>query len=122
MASASKTIEVPEIEITMEYGDLTRLYVQCDATSQELICRLQKISYELPSIYLDKEEWKSKYNSYVVYDNKPFLVDGFNYRMWLKGNINELKFLEYILNKYIDQVQSISNSYNLKEATDVKHK
>ena len=45
----------------------------------------------------EKKEWKSKYNSYVIYDYEPFCSDGFEINLIIssrdKNHVNFVKFL-----------------------------
>lgn len=53
-----------------------------------------------------KQEWKSKYNTYIVYDYAPFATEGFKYSVDIKcRNKDYTKWLMYeieqTLNRYI---------------------
>ena len=47
--------------------------------------------------YIAETKWKSKYNSYVVYDYEPFCSDGFEIYLTITGEPNYLKFLKYLI-------------------------
>lgn len=57
------------------------------------------IKQELTSlpIKIEKEQYQSKYNSYVVYDYEPFCSDGMNIIMHIKGEEVFIKYLEKVL-------------------------
>lgn len=58
-------------------------------------------------------EWKSKYNSYVVYDYEPFCLDGFVKRRRLEFKSEEhIKFFLYLLNNYIDNIKQLQINYD----------
>ena len=47
---------------------------------------------------LERKEWKSKYNSYVVYDYEPFCTDGFEINLVISSNDSSfLNFIKYFL-------------------------
>lgn len=50
--------------------------------------------------YIEKKEWKSKYNSYVIYDYEPFCSDGFEINIVISSNsINNVGFIKYLYDK-----------------------
>lgn len=54
-------------------------------------------------------EWKSKYNSYVVYDYEPFYSDGFNISIIL-SSANDFNLLAF--KHYYDSKMSIIDNLN----------
>lgn len=57
---------------------------------------LEKIAIE-NNCRIEKKEWRSKYNSYVVYDYEPFCSDIFEISITISSNVyNDLLFLEYL--------------------------
>ena len=47
-----------------------------------------------------KKEWKSKYNSYVVYDYEPFCSDGFEINIVISSiSLNNVGFIKYLYTK-----------------------
>lgn len=54
---------------------------------------------------IEKKEWKSKYNSYVVYDYEPFCSDGFEINMQISAH-NPL-YLDFIKYLYDEKIQTI---------------
>ena len=59
--------------------------------SKDIIPWLEQTALE-NNCLIDKKEWKSKYNSYVIYDYEPFCSDGFEI------NVNKLDTIEYLNN------------------------
>ena len=65
--------------------------------------------------YVDSKptEWKSKYNSYVVYDYEPFCAEGFLKRRYLKFKSEQhIKFFLHLLDKHLDNIKQAQISYN----------
>lgn len=69
------------------------------------------------SCCIKKQEWKSKYNNYVVYDYEPFCTDGFKLNLIVKGDVNHLKFLKFIYDKRLKLMDYINNCYKNEKVT-----
>ncbi len=49
---------------------------------------------------VEKKEWRSKYNNYIVYDYEPFCSEGFEISMTITSRFPEfLKFVKYLYDK-----------------------
>ncbi|MBR2524875.1 hypothetical protein IKE67_00255 [bacterium] len=70
---------------------------------------------------VDKKEWKSKYNSYVVYDYEPFCSDGFEINLQVSShNPAYLDFIKYLYDEKMHTINYLkscmdSQSYVKKE-------
>lgn len=59
---------------------------------------------------IEKKEWKSKYNSYVVYDYEPFCSDGFEINIVLSSHdINYLNFLKFLYDNKLNVIDYLNN-------------
>ena len=59
---------------------------------------------------IEKKEWKSKYNSYVVYDYEPFCSDGFEINMQISShNPFYLDFIKYLYDEKIQTLEYLNN-------------
>lgn len=90
-----------------------------DAEHKEIEKMLDKYGDEL-NISPDKKEWKSKYNSYVLYDYEPFCSDGFILKVYYPVN-ERVDFLKYLVNKQIDIINKMNSTYNMEEHIDNEH-
>ncbi len=64
--------------------------------AKELLPWLENLAWEC-RCKIEKKEWKSKYNNYVIYDYEPFCSDGFEINVTLSSRRNEyLNFLRYL--------------------------
>lgn len=54
---------------------------------------------------IERKEWKSKYNSYVVYDYEPFCTDGFEINLVITSH--DPAFLNFIKYLYEEKVNTI---------------
>ena len=58
----------------------------------------------------EKKEWKSKYNSYVVYDYEPFCSEGFEINLLLSSfDLSYLNFIKYLYNEKINTIKYLNN-------------
>lgn len=72
--------------------------------SKELIPWLEVLASEY-RCKIEKKEWKSKYNNYVIYDYEPFCSDGFEINITLSSKLGEyLNFVRFI---YENKIQKI---------------
>lgn len=59
---------------------------------------------------IDKKEWKSKYNSYVVYDYEPFCSDGFEINIQISSYIPAyLDFIKYLYDEKMNTLEFLQN-------------
>jgi hypothetical protein len=56
--------------------------------------------------------WKSKYNSYAVYDYEPFCSDGFMVICTVSGEIANLEFISFLLRERENTLRRLHRSYN----------
>ena len=90
-----------------------------DAENKDNIRTIERIEDEL-GLDIIKAEWKSKYNSYVVYDYEPFCTDGYNHlRYYPMGD--KADFLKYLINKHLSNLNVLETYYNMEDYTDNEH-
>lgn len=59
---------------------------------------------------IERKEWKSKYNSYVVYDYEPFCSEGFEINILLSSfDIAYLNFIKYLYNEKLSTIEYLEN-------------
>lgn len=59
---------------------------------------------------IEKKEWKSKYNSYVVYDYEPFCTDGFEINMTITSfDQSYLNFIKYLYDEKVSTIDYLNN-------------
>lgn len=72
--------------------------------AKEILPWLENLAFEC-RCKIDKKEWKSKYNNYVIYDYEPFCSDGFEINVTLASYSCEyLNFVRYL---YENKMQTI---------------
>ena len=86
-----------------------RSRIEIKNISRDLISWLEGIAAE-NNCTVDKKEWKSKYNSYVVYDYEPFCSDGFEINMVISSyDANYLYFLKYLYDNKLNTIEYLNN-------------
>ena len=59
---------------------------------------------------IERKEWKSKYNSYVVYDYEPFCTDGFEINLIITSyDAAYLSFIKYLYDEKISTIEYLNN-------------
>ena len=63
---------------------------------------------------IEKKEWKSKYNNYVIYDYEPFCADGFEINLTLSSRqVEYLNFVRYLYDNKIQTIGYLKNCLTL---------
>ena len=59
---------------------------------------------------IERKEWKSKYNSYVVYDYEPFCPEGFEINLLISSiDISYLNFIKYLYKEKLSTIEYLDN-------------
>ena len=59
---------------------------------------------------IEHKEWKSKYNSYVVYDYEPFCTEGFEINIIVSSVESAyLKFIKYLYDEKISTIEYLNS-------------
>ena len=75
---------------------------------KELLTWFDNIVYE-NNCCIEKKEWKSKYNSYVIYDYEPFCSDGFDITVVVSSfNRDYLEFIKYLYESKISLISYLN--------------
>ena len=62
---------------------------------------------------IERKEWKSKYNSYVIYDYEPFCTDGFEINLTITCyDASYLNFIKYLYEEKISTINYLNNCIN----------
>ena len=64
-------------------GKIQNKYLEIKNINRNIIDWVEDIADE-NNCKIERKEWKSKYNSYVVYDYEPFCSEGFEINILLK--------------------------------------
>lgn len=86
-----------------------RKQVEFNNLSKDIVPWLENLAME-NSCKIERKEWKSKYNSYVIYDYEPFCSDGFEINLVVSSNSREhLDFLKYLYDNKINTIEYLNN-------------
>ena len=59
---------------------------------------------------IEKKEWQSKYNSYVVYDYEPFCAEGFEINIIITSHdVSYLNFIKYLYEEKINTIEYLNS-------------
>lgn len=80
---------------------------------KEVLPWLENIAWEY-RCKIEKKEWKSKYNNYVIYDYEPFCSDGFEINITLSSRQGEyLNFVRFLYENKIRTIGYLKNCLTL---------
>ena len=81
--------------------------------SKVMIPWLENLAWEC-RCKIEKKEWKSKYNNYVIYDYEPFCSDGFEINLTLSSRQSEyLNFVRYLYENKLQKIGYLKNCMKL---------
>ena len=84
-------------------------YLEIKNINKEMVNWIEDIVEE-NNCRIERKEWKSKYNSYVVYDYEPFCSEGFEINMLLSAfDISYLNFIKYLYNEKLSTIEYLEN-------------
>ena len=87
-------------------------YLEFKNIDKDIVEWLEDIAEE-NNCRIEKKEWKSKYNSYVIYDYEPFCSDGFEINVTISSHdINYLYFLKFLYTNKINTIEYLNNCIN----------
>ena len=77
--------------------------------NKDIVAWLEDIVEENNS-HVERKEWKSKYNSYVVYDYEPFCTDGFEINLVITSyDTAYLNFIKYLYDEKISTIEYLNS-------------
>jgi len=96
--------------VERQYDELGKyVCVEFRNVPKDLLSWLEDIIVE-NNCRIEKKEWKSKYNSYVIYDYEPFCSEGFEISLWVSSNsIQYLNFVKYLYDNKIQTIEYLNS-------------
>jgi len=86
-----------------------RSQIEFKNISKDILPWLEQTALE-NNCQIDKREWKSTYNSYVIYDYEPFCSDGFEINITVSShNENYLYFLKFLYDNKLETIEYLNN-------------
>ena len=90
-------------------GKIQNKYLEIKNINRELVDWFENIVDE-HNCRIERKEWKSKYNSYVVYDYEPFCSEGFEINILISSiDISFLNFVKYLYNEKLNIIEYLNN-------------
>ena len=84
-------------------------YLEIKNVDKNIVDWVENIAEE-NNCRVERKEWKSKYNSYVVYDYEPFCSEGFEINLVLSSiDISYLNFIKYLYKEKLATVEYLDN-------------
>lgn len=88
---------------------LKNKYLEIKNVDKNIVDWVEEIAEE-NNCRIERKEWKSKYNSYVVYDYEPFCSEGFEINILISStDISYLDFIKYLYNEKISTIEYLNN-------------
>ncbi len=90
-------------------GKFQNKYLEIKNIDKNIVEWVEDIAEE-NNCKVERKEWKSKYNSYVVYDYEPFCSEGFEINILLSSvDISYLNFIKYLYNEKLSTIEFLNN-------------
>lgn len=90
-------------------GKFQNKYLEIKNIDKNIVDWVEDIAEE-NNCRVERKEWKSKYNSYVVYDYEPFCSEGFEINLILSSiDISYLNFIKYLYKEKLATVEYLDN-------------
>lgn len=84
-------------------------YLELKNINKDVVNWVEDIAEE-NNCRIERKEWKSKYNSYVVYDYEPFCSEGFEINILLSSfDLSYLNFIKYLYNEKLSTIEYLNN-------------
>ncbi len=89
-------------------GKIQNKYLEIKNINRNIVDWLENIAEE-NNCRVERKEWKSKYNSYVVYDYEPFCSEGFEINILFSAiDISYLNFVKYLYNEKLSTIEYLN--------------
>ena len=96
-------------------------YMEIKNISRDIVDWVENIAEE-NNCRIERKEWKSKYNSYVVYDYEPFCSDGFEINLLLSSfDISYLNFIKYLYKEKLSTIEYLNNCVKIPAIKNYSH-
>lgn len=90
-------------------GKIQNKYLEIKNIDKNIIDWVEDVAEE-NNCRVERKEWKSKYNSYVVYDYEPFCSEGFEINLLLSSfDISYLNFIKYLYKEKLSTIEYLDS-------------
>jgi len=96
-------------------------YLEIKNINKDIVNWIEDVAEE-NNCRIERKEWKSKYNSYVVYDYEPFCSDGFEINLLLSAKeISNLNFIKYLYKEKMATIEYLNNCIKIPHIKNYSH-
>ena len=96
-------------------------YLEIKNINKDIVDWIENIAEE-NNCRIERKEWKSKYNSYVVYDYEPFCSEGFEINILLSAKeISYLNFIKYLYKEKLATIDYLNNCIKIPLIKNYSH-
>ena len=96
-------------------------YMEIKNINKDIVTWVENIAEE-NNCRIERKEWKSKYNSYVVYDYEPFCSEGFEINILLSSfDVSYLNFIKYLYNEKLSTIEYLDNCIKIQSVGNFMH-
>lgn len=89
--------------------DQSSKFMELKNVNRQISDWLERIVYENKGD-IARKEWKSKYNSYVVYDYEPFCSEGFEINVLVSApDFTFLNFIKFLYDQKVSTIEYLNN-------------
>ena len=90
-------------------GKIQNKYLEIKNIDKNIVDWVEDVAEE-NNCRVERKEWKSKYNSYVVYDYEPFCSDGFEINLFFSSTSKpHLDFLKHLYENKISTLKYLDS-------------
>ena len=102
-------------------GKIQSKYLEIKNINRNIVEWLENIAEE-NNCRIERKEWKSKYNSYVVYDYEPFCSEGFEINILFSSiDISYLNFIKYLYNEKLNTIEYLNSCIKTPTLKNYSH-
>ena len=102
-------------------GKIQNKYLEIKNINRNIVDWLENIAEE-NNCRVERKEWKSKYNSYVVYDYEPFCSEGFEINILFSSiDISYLNFVKYLYNEKLSTIEYLNSCIKTPALKNYSH-
>ena len=102
-------------------GKIQNKYLEIKNINKDIVNWVEDIAEE-NNCRVERKEWKSKYNNYVVYDYEPFCSEGFEINLLLSAKeIASLNFIKYLYKEKLATIDYLNNCIKIPPIKNYSH-
>lgn len=102
-------------------GKIKNKYMEIKNINRDIVDWVENVAEE-NNCRIERKEWKSKYNNYVVYEYEPFCSEGFEINLLLSSfDVSYLNFIKYLYNEKISTIEYLNSCVKIPAIKNYSH-